>query len=441
MNTQLLLYNLVLHLGALPLFFYLKGQPRREKAFWEGRMGHLPFPTTVGSSLNLWFHGASMGEVTGAIPTLHVVKERFPQAGIFLSVGTSQGFRFARDRLPAWVTVIPFPLDFPSVIQKTLDTVNPDLYVGLEGELWPNLFHELKKRNIPAVLLNGRLSRRSTGFFSRFRRLITPLVSHFSAFAMLTEEDRSNLLALGAPPDRTCVLGSSKYEALPYRVDTAKAQAWRQLLHLEDAAPVVVGGSLRRSECIQLLDVFESLRKAAPRAVGIFAPRHMKRIPQMIRWLHERGIPHHLLSEIEQGTATSRHLPVVLVDRMGVLFELYGTGDLIFCGGTLDPIGGHNILEPAAWKKAVFYGPHLQKVKLEHNMLHSFQGSFVAKDAGGLLEAWLYWVKDLPGLEKHGMGAREALNHLGGVTTKHLEIIEAAMKEGSHTGAQKDGKA
>lgn len=426
-------------MAGLPVLLFLKKNAGGDKLFWEGRLGSHPPCAPGKNSLKLWFHAASVGEVTGAAATLHAVKERFPNACIYLSVGTVQGFRFARAQLPSWVTVIPFPLDFPWILQKTFRALQPDLYVGLEGEFWPNLLHTLQQRKIPAVLLNGRLSSRSARRFARFSRLLGPLASHFSTLAMLTEDDRQNLLSLGIPRERTRVLGSSKYDALARRVDPNRAAAWHRLLRLDNAAPVIVGGSLRRSECTQLLEVFEALRREAPRAVGLFAPRHMEQIPPMVRWLEDRKIAHHRLSDLEKGH-TVRREPIVLVDRIGILFELYGTGDLIFCGGTLEPIGGHNILEPAAWGKAVFYGPHLQKVQAEHKMLHSLEGSFMARDAADLLESWLHWMKDLRGLESHGSRAREALSRLGGVTERHLEIIEAALQGASGTGTQTHGK-
>jgi len=435
MNFQLCLYNMALHLAGLPLLLFLQGKSREEKNFWKARLGLGKRNLHKDASLNLWFHAASVGEVTGAIPTLLGVRKRFPEARIFLSVATPQGFRFAQTQLPPSVTVIPFPLDFPWVLQKTLEEIKPALYVGLEGEFWPNLLHTLQNKNVPAVLLNGRLSQRSARRYARFRQLLRPLASHFSTLAMLTEEDRQNLLKLGIPNRSTRVLGSSKHDALTQRVDWTRVPFWKGLLNLEQSSPVVVGGSLRRLECIHLLEVFESLKKESPQAVGIFAPRHMKEIAPMSRWLEERHIPHHLLSDLQKGL-THRSRSIVLVDQIGILFELYGTGDLIFCGGTLEPIGGHNILEPAAWSKAVFYGPHLQKVQDEHNMLHSLKGSFVVTDPEDLLRVWRHWSQDLAGLQEHGHKARKALEKLAGVTDRHLEIIEAALKKTSGMRAQ-----
>jgi 3-deoxy-D-manno-octulosonic-acid transferase len=115
------------------------------------------------------------------------------------------------------------------------------------------------------------------------------------------------------------------------------------------------------------------------------------------------------------------------VDRIGVLFELYGLGDLLFCGGTIEPVGGHNILEPAAWEKAVFYGPHVQKVLTEHNRLQAERGSFLVQNGDDLRRQWEYWIHRLDALERHGKGGANALKSLAGVVDKQVDLIIGAL--------------
>jgi 3-deoxy-D-manno-octulosonic-acid transferase len=148
----------------------------------------------------------------------------------------------------------------------------------------------------------------------------------------------------------------------------------------------------------------------------------------MAHWLQSQGIDFQYLSRLEQRLE-DRHASVILVDRIGVLFELYSLGDLIFCGGTLEPIGGHNILEPAAWNKPVFYGPHLQKVKYEHTILQAFGGSFLVQDADDLLHQWGTWVHRLSQLHTYGRKAGQALDELGGTSRKQIGLILQTLSE------------
>lgn len=416
-------YNVLLNTlgyGVIPFVWSAAG---KDPAFFAGRFGRYDAGAAAGGSPRIWFHAASVGEVTGAVPTLRATRRRLPEAFLCLTVGTPQGLRFARTQLAAdRVTVLPFPLDFSWCVRRAAAILRPDLYVTFESEFWPNLFGFLRTRNTPALLLNGRISDRSATKYRLFKPLFQPIFAHFRHLAMHSEEDCRNAVGLGAQPARTTVLGSSKYDGLAEKARTSEASGWRTVLDIPRGIPVVVAGSLRRSECIELLKVFETLRVAEPRAIGVFAPRHMERIPEMVQWLQDRGIEHQLLSRLETD-GKGRRSSIVLVDRIGVLFDLYALGDLIFCGGTFEPIGGHNILEPSAWRKAVFYGPSLQKVFYEHTILQRFEGSFQALNPEDLLRQWGYWIQHLSDLERHGEQAGEALSMLGGVAAKHVELI------------------
>jgi 3-deoxy-D-manno-octulosonic-acid transferase len=371
-------------------------------------------------------HAASVGEVTGALPIVRTLRDRLPGSGLYLTVATPQGFQFARANLSPWAHILPFPLDFPSVLERAFRKIQPDLYVALEGEFWPNLFRFLERYQASAILLNGQLSHRSAKWYSLLEPIFRPIFQQFVWLAMHTEEDRKNVLLLGASPERTSVLGNSKYDALLLRKDLTKATEWQRALNLDSDVPVLVGGSLRRSECTQLLEVFCSLKKTDPGLVGIFAPRHMAEIVNMVEWLEAKRVAYQLLSRIETAKE-KRSSAVILVDRIGILFDLYALGDLIFCGGTLEPFDGHNIMEPAAWGKAVFYGPHLQKVTDEHNILQSSKGGFLVQDSSELLQQWAYWIRHLPELSQYGENAKEALSKVGGVSTRQVELIMSAL--------------
>jgi 3-deoxy-D-manno-octulosonic-acid transferase len=405
---------------------FLSPRLQEDPFFWQGRLGHYSFTPPQARTPRIWLHAASVGEVTGALPIVRTLRERVPGAEITLTVTTLQGFQFARTTLSPWAQILPFPLDFPGALERAFERLRPDLYVALEGEFWPNLFLFLERYETPAVLLNGQLSQRSADWYSLLKSLFRPIFKQFVCLAMHSEEDRKNVLLLGADPERTCVLGSSKYDALFLRKDLEKVIQWRQLLDFPGEAPVLVGGSLRRLECIKLLEVFRSLRNVSPRLIGIFAPRHMAQISAMAKWLDEQAIAFQLLSQVETGRER-RSSSVILVDRIGILFDLYALGDLIFCGGTLEPFGGHNIMEPAAWGKPVFYGPHLQKVADEHNILQASSGGFLVQDSQDLLKQWSYWIRHLQELKRSGEKGEEALLKLGGVSARQVEIIVRAL--------------
>ena len=414
------------------IVFLLSRKSLKDPEFRKGRLGVYDFPLRGENKPRIWFHAVSVGEVTGAVPTIFAVKKRMPEAELFLSTGTPQGLRSARAQLPEEVRVFPFPLDFPKYVGRAIATVRPDLFVAFETEFWPNFYRRLARGPIPALLLNGRVSESSARFYRMASPLFQPVFKHFSKMAMHSAEDLARAVEIGAPREKLMVLGSSKYDGLAGRALPERAGHWKKVLGIAENTPVIIGGSLRGSECVRLMQILEKLRKVSPGALGIFVPRHLRNIGPMVRWLTERRIPYDLLSNIEKPGGRRRTAPVVLVDKMGVLFELYSAGDLIFCGGTLEPVGGHNILEPAAWAKPVFYGPHLKKVLHEHRILLSFGGSFPVVDSEDLLSLWIKWIANLPGLEGPGRRAREALQSFGGIVDRQVDLIlESILKKRS----------
>lgn len=423
------LYNLFLYTvgwGMLPLLLSKAGE---NASFRRGRLGvyHGQIRENLGPPRpRVWFHASSVGEVTGAAPIIQLLHKRMGHADIFLTVATPQGYLFAGEKLPSWVQVLAFPIDYRQVLERAFRQIKPDVFVALESEFWPNLYHCLSRHRVPAILLNGRLSAQSARIYRIFGPFFKPIFRQFRWLAMHSEEDCRNVLRLGADQHRTLLLGSSKYEGLSARAHPDAPDRWRKLLQIDPSTPVLVGGSLRRSECIELPQIYNRLVMIEPNLVAIFAPRHLHQVPKMAEWMTAQGLKIQLLTALEKGVER-REAPIILVDRIGALFELYSLGNLIFVGGTLAAIGGHNILEPAVWRKPVFYGPHLQKVDYEHKILQAFGGSFMVENSGELLNLWSYWIRNLPGLNDHGVKGLSALEQLRGVVTKQVDLITTTL--------------
>lgn len=426
------IYNLILYTAGWGLLPLLVPRSGNDANFRKGRFGEYGAPVSQTGEPRIWLHAASVGEVSGAIPIIQALQQRLDGSSITLTVATYQGFLSAKKQLLNGVQVLPFPLDFERTLNKAFNRIQPDIYVALESEFWPNLFNLLRHQRVPTVLLNGRLSDQSAKIYTFFKPLFRPIFAQFQWLAMHSQNDLNNVLKLGARPERTVLLGSSKYEGLLAKVDPQKPAKWRVELQIPAGIPVLVGGSLRRSECIELLEVYRDLKEIHGDLVAIFAPRHLERLPHMIQWLESQGMPFQFLSSLSGGIER-RHASIILVDRIGILFELYALGDLVFCGGTLAPIGGHNILEPAAWKKAVFYGPNLQKVDYEHRILTSHDASFVVRNKTELLRVWSYWINHLTDLQEHGDKAFEALGKMKGVALKQVDLIISTLPKKLNT--------
>ncbi|SHF83708.1 3-deoxy-D-manno-octulosonic-acid transferase [Desulfacinum infernum DSM 9756] len=404
----------------------MKGWERR---FWQRRL----FPRMDGAAgrgrPRLWLHASSVGEVTGALAVIRRLRAARPQAAIFLTVGTPQGCRFARAQVQDEVTVLPAPMDFPWSVHPLLSSLSPDLFVAFESEFWPVLHGALRRRGVPVVLLNGRLSQRSLESYRRFQGIFRPLFRSLRLAAMKSEEDRQRLLLLGVPKDRTHVTGSAKVDTLMDRADPQAEILWRERLQVPEGVPVMVAGSLRGRECTDLLQVFSRLKESTPGLLGVFAPRHLDRVPVLREWLRARGIPYDDLSTFLESEKRRRSADVIVVDRIGHLFDLYALGDLIFCGGSLVPVGGHNILEPVAWGKTVFYGPHVQTVMEEHEILSRAGVGVCVASREDLLTRWRALLSEPDRMGVHRRRALEAIRKMAGVADRQVALVLSVLDD------------
>ncbi|ROQ89528.1 3-deoxy-D-manno-octulosonic acid transferase [Desulfosoma caldarium] len=395
-----------------------------EKAFWRRRFLSGRTPKACRNGPCVWFHAASVGEVTGGLGVIGRLPDVDPQVEVFLSVGTPQGYRFARSHVPKNVQVFEAPMDVPWAVWRTVTSLRPDVFVTLESEFWPLLHWCLRKHGIPVVLLNGRVSEKSWRQYRRFFFIFGHVFRSIQWACVNTVEDQQRLVTLGVSPQRITVTGSAKYDTLTHRADPSLVEAWRRRLGLSSEAPALVAGSLRGEECQALLEIFIKLKRECPRLVGIFAPRHLDRVASMIAWLQGHGVPYDLLSSFLSNESQRRQSDCLVVDGIGHLFELYGLGHFIFCGGTLAPVGGHNIVEPLAWGKTVYYGPHVEKVWEEQVVLQRHGAGIMVHSPEDLYGRWRHallsgafggWKKD---------AARKALEELGGAAERQLTSLQ-----------------
>ncbi len=398
------------------------------RRFWRLRFWPSSECSIPGESPRIWFHAASVGEVAGALAVLKRLRRARPHVHLLLTVGTPQGYSFALREVPDGTVVKPAPMDLPWALKRAFRRFKPDLFVGLESEFWPLLYRQLRCHGTPPVLLNGRISERSFRTYRRFPFVFRPVFSSFALAAVKGAEDRARLMALGVPPEKIHVLGSAKYDGLLDRVDWEKVAKLRERLRLPPSVPVMVAGSLRRSECIGLLDLFLKLKRENPKLIGLFAPRHLDRVPQMVAWLQARGVAYELFSSLMERDERERKAEILIVDRIGHLFTLYGLGNLVFCGGSLEPVGGHNIVEPVVWGKVVYYGPHIQNVWEEHEVLSASGVGVRVSNLNELEHRWRSLLDEPNVLERQARRAEDGVRRLSGVADRQVDLLLSVLE-------------
>ena len=359
-----------------PVFLVYSGITGRHRAGLRQRLGYYDYIKAPKSGAPvIWIHGASVGEVVAAGVLTSRIKKEFPDAVLILSTVTEQGLEIARKQFGSIAGCILAPLDLPGAAARAAATIRPDIYICLETELWPNLLASLQTNKTRLFLLNGRLSEKSSRRYRLCKRFSREILNGFESIAAITDKDAERFADLGADPGKIKVTGNIKYD-LPEPPSVMETRAeWRRKLNIEESQPVLVAGSTHTGEEEMLLEVFQTLQKTLPDLVMIIAPRHLGRITEIRGTWDDAGIGYDMLSS---RMSHCRQSDIVIVDTIGELAELYAAADFIFCGGSLVPKGGHNIMEAAIWGIPVFHGPYMNDFSDARQLLDGHGGILVS---------------------------------------------------------------
>jgi 3-deoxy-D-manno-octulosonic-acid transferase len=351
---------------------------------WPERFGfyqHAPQQPT------LWVHAVSMGEVVASAPLVQALLQRYPDHQIILTTMTATGAQRAQVLHPSRVRHVYAPYDTPFAIHRFLRHFRPRLLVLFEVELWPNWLAICRAQGVPVVLLNARLSMRSTKRYLIIKSFMSRMLNQIHTIGVQHESDAARFVMLGATPERVRVLGSIKFDVMIDADKAARAQQWRDE-HLGDR-PVWIAASTHEGEETAVITAFYALRARWPNVLLIVVPRHPERFNRVYQLLvHSARVVKR--SEL-RGQAVLDD--VLLVDTLGELLHFYAMADVAFVGGSLIPAGGHNMLEPIALQVPVVMGPHTynsawmaEELVAQGGMCRVYDAASLAAAVSALLE-------------------------------------------------------
>ncbi len=413
------LYSAVLGVGLLaylPAFLLRRRRAgySRNLAQRLGRLGEGLPPEP-----RCWVHAVSVGESAAAVPLVEGIRRRWPELGIVVSTITPTGARIVGERLAGTAVHRYFPIDLPGPVGRALDTARPRFFVAIETELWPNFLRALARRRIPAMIANGRISDRSFRRYRWVRGLMRRVLANVSVFAMQTDEDARRIIALGAPASRVVVTGNLKSDLLPEAAGD-DPEGWRTRLHLGAGARLWIAGSTHRGEEAIVLDAFLRARSRCPELALLLAPRHPERAGEVETLIRERGLRAARRSRLPTDGVSGA---VIILDTVGELAALYALAEIVFVGGSLVPIGGHNVLEPAMRGKPVLVGPHMSNFREGAELLQRSGGGLVVKDAPELERELARLIEDRELARRMGDAAREAFAGRQGAVSATLDLV------------------
>ena len=320
------------------------------------RWGRLPADVNPAGRPSIWIHAVSVGEVQAARALIPGLRDRYPDHPLWLSTTTQTG-RAVAARVEGVDGLFYFPLDLPAAVDRVLDRVRPALFLAVETELWPNLLRRCARRGVRTMLVNGRVSDRSYPRYRLVRRLFRRVLADVDRYCAQSEESARRLVALGAPADRVATTGNLKFDAAPPPSSGARSELLRALRFARER-PVVMAASTHPGEEGPVLDAWRRLRARAPGRFLVLAPRHPERAAEVAALAAERGIA--VVRRSRLPAAGAGPADVVVLDTVGELAAAFGMATVVFLGGSLAPVGGHNVIEPAAWGKPVVFGPHMR---------------------------------------------------------------------------------
>ena len=420
MRGRVLLYNILIlsaFLVGLPWIVYQILFVKRRKQGISQRFGAVP-----GSDRPvIWCHAVSVGEVRAVQPMLSLLQENERTSGrVVLSTVTPTGQETARRECGFVQRIFYFPLDLPCAVKRALGRVRPELFVTVETEVWPNFFAACFKRDVPVIMVNGRISDQSFPWYRRFRWFFRPFFEKVTMFLMQSEEDARRIRELGARPEAVKVTGNMKYDRVSEPVPLPEAVArWAQEGFL------LVAGSTHAGEEEELIDV---LGRPGTRKLRLaLVPRHPERFDEVSRLLDAKGLEYARYTEVLGGQAPRGK--IMLVDAMGVLDGFYSLADLAFVGGSLVPVGGHNLLEPAMHGVPVLTGPYLNNFRDISDTLIEAGGCLVVRDAGELSCTVLGLFRDKGKCKDIGRVARDASECTRGANGRNAGWIFTILAE------------
>ncbi|MHB9072330.1 MAG: 3-deoxy-D-manno-octulosonic acid transferase [Desulfobaccales bacterium] len=412
-------------------YFYWHLKSRGQGESFLPRLGlKLPKEPLPPGSPRLWLHGVSVGEIQSAIPLVRELRTLLPQAAFIISTGTETGQILARKHFtPLGALVCYFPLDIPWAVQRYLNYLRPQIFIGLESEIWPNFLYMANRRGIRLALVNGRLSDKSLRRFVKYIRYLNNIINLFDIVAAGSLQDYQRFQRLGIPPVKLHLTGNLKYDRLLQGKDEARLDEFRRIvLTPGTAGPVWLTASTHPGEEEVILDAYEQLLAPSPALNLILAPRHPQRAPDLARLLSSRGLKSQLWSRLKAGEEIRRY-PVVIIDTIGDLFTLYGLADITFIGGSLVPHGGQNILEPAAWGRAPIYGPHMENFLWAKAILEDVGAGIMVTDASSLAQAVERFLAQPEDSAELGRLAQAALIPHQGASRRQAELIASLVEQ------------
>ena len=427
-----------------PVFLYRAWRYHKYLPGFSQRFGHLPESLKYCGGSTIWFHACSVGETLSLQPLVKALKKHLPDARFVFSTITQTG-QIVAGREYGTANTFYFPVDLARIVKRVLDWIRPDLIVIIDTEIWPNLVHQAKLRGVPVVLANGRISAESFRYYRWARPVLKKVLREYSLLMMQSREDAGRIARIGAPSEKTSVTGNIKFDKSLIESE-ANEKIVRDLeanfLQGLEAAPLIVAGSTHEGEESILLDAFRRVRQIPDlsRTRLLLAPRHPERFTQVAELVSGFGFS---LRSRSGDSGRDEVAEVLLLNTIGELVAAYRFATIAFVGGTLVSRGGHSIMEPALYSKAIVAGPSMDNFRSIVEEFRARRGICQidapevdrSRQVEQLTKAFVHLLQNTAEREALGAAAYSILETNRGAARLTAENILAVLKTEHHKSA------
>ncbi len=402
---------------------------KKRRGLWH-RLGFVPpLPEAdLPDTPTLWLHALSLGEVTAARPVLHALKQKAPGIRIAVSVTTDTGYDGAQQHLDFADRIFFHPHDAWPCNKAAVERIRPDLFVLMDTGFWPGFLHHLDRKKIPALLFNGRISKRSLRRYQVLRSFFRTVFNRFDLLGMNNAGGAEAMRVLGVDRARVQVTGDPKFDGLQI-IPPQERTAIRNELRIPDSGRVWVAGSTHAGEEEIVLSVHQKLKSRFPDLLLILAPRRLERIGDLTALLTRRKIPFARRSRIDPAHAEVRD--VLLLDTMGELASAYAIAQIAFVGRSLlPPGGGHSLMEPAACGIPVLHGPHIENFRPLATEFQEQGCAFEVRNEQEMTETLTRLLDDEAARSRIAAGAPALIENHRGASARMAGIILETLNVG-----------
>ncbi|WP_163339376.1 3-deoxy-D-manno-octulosonic acid transferase [Desulfopila sp. IMCC35008] len=422
----ILLYNILQSLAIIILWPLLLVVIFRKKKYGSRMLSRfglgLPSlaPVNKAKVKTYWLHALSVGEITSAAPLLAALRQHWPECRIVVTVTTTSGEKLARTLLVHSVDhILPAPLDFRPTVYHYMKIIQPDMYIHVETDFWPNLLTMMRAKSIPTILVNGRISSQSLKSYNKYRFFFSPIFNSFDHLCMQTEQDRTNMLAFGIARTKILTLGNLKFDT-----PAVKNQGNSEIQSLlPKEKKILTAGSTHPGEEKLIITVYSRLKHSHNDLFLVIVPRNPDRAAEIATLASDAGIKARFRSENTQDSISD----LLIVDTIGELIDVYRASWAAFVGGSLVPTGGHNPIEPALFGIPVLFGPHMEDFSEIASALIKSGGGTSVHDIESLQSCIQKFLDEEPVRLQQGKSAREYVEKQQGVIDKHLNLIRSLL--------------